>query len=170
METLKLVGAGRRQPQSVAVFRQLPAGIQHYAAQRVRRLAMQRVNLPPKHVAHLPKGRRSAQHDAGVVLIQIPQHGHGGGEVLAQAVARLHRHAPLPPKRFQHFLLLAPQIDPQRLRRKLRRIYRLPAPAVTAPAVPESPSVFPAQAGIHIVLSGNLVKGLRAVRLRRGQG
>ena len=121
VEALELVGVVGRQPQGVAVLRQVPAGVQHPPAQHIRRAPVQPVNLPPQHVAHLPEGRRGAEHDGWVVGVDIPQHGHRGGEVLAQAVARLHRHAPLALHRPQHLLLLVPQLHAQDVRREPHR-------------------------------------------------
>ena len=50
---------------------------------------MQPAYLPPKDMAHLAKGGRGAEDDAGIVELQEPEDGHGGAESLAQAIARL---------------------------------------------------------------------------------
>ena len=113
VEALESVEAGGGEAEGVAVFRQLPTGVQHPPAELIGGAAVQGVNLTPQHVSHLPEGGGSAQHDGGVVGVEIPQDGDGGGEVLAEAVAGLHRHARLAGEGHQDLFLLAPQLHPQ---------------------------------------------------------
>ena len=109
MEPLEAVGAGGGEAQGVAVGGQLPAGVQQLAAQGRVGPAVQGVQLPPEHIAHLPESGRGAQHDGRVVGVHEPQGGYGGGKVLAQPVARFDGHPLAAGQRLQGGALLVPQ-------------------------------------------------------------
>ena len=95
MEALELIGAVGRQPHGIAVVGQLPAGVQHLAAEGFGDGAVQPVELPPQDMAHLPEGGRGAEGDGRFAVgVDEPEQGHRGAESLAETVAGLDRHPP----------------------------------------------------------------------------
>ena len=111
MEALELVRAVGGKTDGVPFVRDLPAGVQHLAAQDIGGPAVEAVHLPPQDMAHLPEGWRGAQDDGRVVVVQEPQHGDGGAVTLAQPVPGLDGHAAVGRQGGQHFFLLAPKLD-----------------------------------------------------------
>ena len=132
------------------------------AAQGVRRAAMQAVDQPPQHVTHLAESGRGAEDDGGVVAVQVPQHRHGRGEVLAQAVARFDRHASLAHHRVQHVLLLGPQGHAQDVRGEPRRM----DPVLVAGGAELRQVPFRRRRIFSVLM---FIRGLSAVRPRLGQ-
>ena len=74
---------------------------------------MQGAHLTPQHVPHLAKCGGGAQHDAGVVAVQVPEDGDRSRKIFPQPVAGFHRHPTGTRHRPQHVALLLPQLDAQ---------------------------------------------------------
>ena len=116
VEALELVCAVGGEAEGVAVVGEVPAGVQHLAAEGLRGGTVEAANLPPEDVAHLPEGGRSAEGDgAAGVGVDEPEQGDGGAEALAKAVASLDGDAAMLGEGVEHLGLLGPQLDAEDL-------------------------------------------------------
>ena len=108
VEALKLVHLVGRESKCKAVLVQFEAGLEHVASDVIRGGAMEAADLPPKDVPDLAGGGSGGEDGGGLVGIEEPEDGDGGGEALAEAVAGLDGDTTVVANGAQDLLLLVP--------------------------------------------------------------
>ena len=111
VEALELVGGVGGEAEGVAVGGEFPAGVVELAAEGFGVAAVEVMDLAPEDVADLAEGGGGGEGDGGLVGVEEPEEGDGGGEAFAEAVAGFYGDALVVGDSVEDFFLLFPRAD-----------------------------------------------------------